>query len=122
MINIKYINLIRNKEIVGECKLQQINDTDPRFSNDKIRFSSHTDILKKSGGMRGEPVIEIIDLQNCSSWRIVIHSDALEESKTLFYQQPVTYNANEKQSYDNICWDASEQDDTTLLEIYYQAT
>ena len=101
---------------------QQINDTDPRFSNDKIRFSSHTDILKKSGGMRGEPVIEIIDLQNCSSWRIVIHSDALEESKTLFYQQPVTYNANEKQSYDNICWDASEQDDTTLLEIYYQAT
>lgn len=33
MINIKYINLIRNKEIVGECKLQQINDTETWLEN-----------------------------------------------------------------------------------------
>jgi hypothetical protein len=101
---------------------QQINDTDSRFSNDKIRFSSHIDILQKSGGMRGEPHIEVIDLKNCSNWKVIIHSDALEESKTLFYQQPTSYNANGNLSYENICWDASEQDDTTLLEIFYQAT
>ena len=33
MINIKYINLIRNKEIVGNCKLQQINDTEAWLKN-----------------------------------------------------------------------------------------
>ena len=33
MINIKNINLIRNKEIVGNCKLQQINDTEAWLEN-----------------------------------------------------------------------------------------
>jgi ribosomal protein S18 acetylase RimI-like enzyme len=53
MINIKYINLIRNKEIVGKCKLQQINNTDAWLENVLIYkqfrgFGYSTFLVKKA--------------------------------------------------------------------------
>jgi hypothetical protein len=66
---------------------------DIRFDSDQERFSSHPSTLNHSGGMFGNPQIQIIPLHDIESLHVIIMSDGFENNKngmieSLFAQQP----------------------------------
>jgi hypothetical protein len=91
-----------------------------RFSSDSARFSSHS-----ARGTRGTLNIERFDsfLTDNDTWRIIVHSDALEEyedrQKNL-YEQEFRRPTNRPLNIDDAkLYPCIKRDDTTIIELFY---
>jgi hypothetical protein len=87
-----------------------IASNDPRFDNDKIRFSSHRALTPNHLGMRGDVFIAIYDIQRVDDLHIFIHSDALESAHKKLYA--------ETQLPENVLFECVGIDDLSLVQLH----
>lgn len=93
-----------------------IHPNDARFTDDMHRFSSHDDTVPNSGGMRGMLFIQIIDMRQVPSWRIIVISDGLDDHK----QHIISHShVQPQESLHSIIDDAAQHDDCSLIDITY---
>jgi hypothetical protein len=91
-----------------------------RFSSDSARFSSHS-----ARGTRGTLNIERFDsfLTDNNTWRIIVHSDALEEYEDReenLYKQELRKPTNRPLNIDDAkLYPCIKRDDTTIIELFY---
>lgn len=91
-----------------------------RFSSDSARFSSHS-----ARGTRGTLNIERFDsfLTENNTWRIIVHSDALEEyedRQKKLYKQEFRKPTNRPLNIDDAkLYPCIKRDDTTIIELFY---
>lgn len=91
-----------------------------RFSSDSARFSSHS-----ARGTRGSLIIEHFPtfLSNNNTWRIIVHSDALEEYEDRqeeLYMQELCKPTNRPLNIDDAkLYPCIKRDDTTIIELFY---
>jgi hypothetical protein len=87
-----------------------IASNDPRFDNDKIRFSSHRALTPVHLGMRGNVFMEIYPIQGLDDIHIFIHSDALESVHKELYR--------DNQLPENVLFECVGIDDLSLLQLH----
>jgi hypothetical protein len=104
--------------VQGNCE-NTILDYD-RFRSDSARFSSHS-----ARGTRGPLNIKRFDsfLTKNDTWRIIVHSDALEEyedrEKNL-YEKELCKPTNRPLNIDDaMLYPCIKRDDTTIIELFY---
>jgi hypothetical protein len=104
--------------VQGNCE-NAILDYDG-FRSDSARFSSHS-----ARGTRGTLNIERFDsfLTKNDTWRIIVHSDALEEyedrEKNL-YKKELCKPTNRPLNIDDaMLYPCIKRDDTTIIELFY---
>jgi hypothetical protein len=91
-----------------------------RFSSDSARFSSHS-----ARGTRGTLNIEHFPtfLSSNNTWRIIVHSDALEEyedREEKLYNQELRKPTNRPLNIDDAkLYPCIKRDDTTIIELFY---
>ena len=106
--------------IQGDTQGIVLNYDDERFQNDSIRFSSNA-----VNGLRGECNIQIFEhfLAQNTTWRIVIHSDALEEypdREETLYTAPLERPNGRPLNADDVKLEQCVRiDDTTIVELFY---
>lgn len=115
--------------IIGNHQNTVLAYDDPRFQNDSHRFSSQAE-----NGLRGN--LNIVSfpkfLKHNTTWRVVIHSDAIEEypNREELYHHPL-YHPDGKPNFpdgrplnadDNHLMDCIQVDDTTLIELFHSTS
>lgn len=112
--------------IKGDKQNTVLSYDDPRFQSDSHRFSSQAE-----NGLRGD--LNIVPfpkfLKHNTTWRVVIHSDALEEypNREELFRQPL-HRVDGKPNFpdgrplnadDNHLMHCIQVDDTTLIELFH---
>lgn len=88
--------------------------SDENFVNDRIRFSSHSGLTPVHRGLRGTPITHECIAPAQSTFRICIHSDALESVAADVYATPLTEHVVIS---DAVLAASTTKDDTTLIDI-----
>lgn len=105
----------------GNVQGDVLSYNDERFQDDSIRFSS-----KAINGLRGDYHIQVFDdfLTANTKWRIVIHSDALEEypdREETLYTAPLERPHGRPLNADDVKLEQCIRiDDTTIVELFYE--
>jgi hypothetical protein len=105
----------------GDVQGDVLSYNDERFQDDSIRFSS-----KAINGLRGDYHMQIFDdfLTANTKWRIVIHSDALEEypdREETLYTAPLERPSGRPLNADDVKLEQCIRiDDTTIVELFYE--
>ena len=111
--------IIVQQEGDGDSPIKTILDYD-RFKSDSARFSSHS-----ARGTRGTLNIEHFPtfLSSNNTWRIIVHSDALEEYEDReenLYKQELRKPTNRPLNIDDaMLYPCIKRDDTTIIELFY---
>lgn len=111
--------IIVQQEGDGDSPIKTILNYD-RFSSDSARFSSHS-----ARGTRGTLIIEHFPtfLSSNNTWRIIVHSDALEEyedrEKNLYNQELCKPTNRPLNIDDAMLYPCIKRDDTTIIELFY---
>ena len=88
--------------------------SDENFVNDRIRFSSHGGLTPVHRGLRGTPITHECIAPAKGTFRICIHSDALESVAADVYATPLTEHVVLS---DAVLAASTTKDDTTLIDI-----
>ncbi len=111
--------IIVQQEVDGDSPIKTLLNYD-RFSSDSARFSSHS-----ARGTRGTLNIEHFPtfLSSNNTWRIIVHSDALEEYEDReenLYKQELRKPTNRPLNIDDaMLYPCIKRDDTTIIELFY---
>jgi len=104
--------------VQGDCENTILNYD--CFSSDSARFSSHS-----ARGTRGTLIIKHFPtfLSSNNTWRIIVHSDALEEYENRtenLYNQELCKPTNRPLNIDDaMLYPCIKRDDTTIIELFY---
>ena len=88
--------------------------SDENFVNDRIRFSSHGGLTPVHRGLRGTPITHECIAPAQGTFRICIHSDALESVAADVYATPLTEHVVLS---DAVLAASTSKDDSTLIDI-----
>jgi hypothetical protein len=111
--------IIVQQEVDGDSPIKTLLNYH-RFSSDSARFSSHS-----ARGTRGTLNIEHFPtfLSSNNTWRIIVHSDALEEYEDReenLYTQKLRKPTNRPLNIDDAkLYPCIKRDDTTIIELFY---